>query len=54
MKKFMPMKPMKRGFKVWVRADAVTRYFCDLDVYIGKPSDGTTTEVVWGRELSCS
>ena len=29
MKQYMPMKPVKRGFKVWVRADAVNGYFCD-------------------------
>jgi hypothetical protein len=49
MKQYMPMKPVKRGFKVWVRADAVTGYFCDLDVYVGKPTDGTTTEVGLGE-----
>ena len=51
MKQFMPMKPVKRGFKVWVRADSVTGYFCDLDIYIGKPSDGTTTEVGLGERV---
>ena len=51
MKQYMPMKPVKRGFKVWVRADAVTGYFCDFDVYVGKPSDGTTTEVGLGERV---
>ena len=32
MKQFMPMKPVKRGFKVWVRANTITGYFWDLDV----------------------
>ena len=45
MKQYMPLKPVKRGLKVWVRADALTVYFCDFEVYVGKPSDGTTTEV---------
>ena len=42
MKQYLPMKPTKRGFKVWVRADAVTGYFCDFNVYTGKspPSEG--------------
>ena len=44
MKQYMPNKLVKRGFKVWVRADAVTGYFCDIEVYVGKPSDGTTSE----------
>ena len=51
MKQYMPMKPVKRGFKVWVRADSVTGYFCDFDVYVGKPSDRTTTEVGLGERV---
>ena len=27
---------MKRGFKVWVRADSINGYICDFDVYTGK------------------
>ena len=50
MKQYMPMKPLKRGFKVWVRADVVMGYFCDLDVYVGKPTDATTTEVGLGEK----
>ena len=38
----MPLKPVKRGFKVWVRADAWNGYFCELEVYTGKAEDGTT------------
>ena len=30
------MKQVKRGFKVWVRADAVTGYVCEFEVYTGK------------------
>ena len=45
------MKPVKRGFKVWVRADAVTGYFSAFDVYIGRPSDGSTTEVGLGERV---
>ena len=51
MKQYMPIKPIKRGFKVWVRADAVTGYFCDLEVYVGKPSDGVTMEVGLGERV---
>ena len=51
MKQYMPKKPVKRGFKVWVRADSVTGYFCYFSVYIGKPSDGTTTEVGLGERV---
>ena len=51
MKQYMPKKPVKRGFKVWVRADSVTGYFCDFNVYVGKPSDCTTTEVGLGERV---
>ena len=47
----MPMKPIKRGFKVWVRADAVNGYFCTFDVYVGRPSDGRSTEVGLGERV---
>ena len=35
MKQYLPLKPVKRGFKVWVMADALSGYFCDFDVYVG-------------------
>ena len=35
---------MKRGFKVWVVADSHNGYFLDLEVYVGKPSDGDTSD----------
>ena len=53
MKQYLPMKPVKRGFKVWVRADAVTGYFCDCNVYTGRPRDGgeASTEVGLGERV---
>ena len=36
MNQYMPLKPTKRGFKVWERADSVTGYMCDFEVYTGK------------------
>ena len=36
LKQYMPKKPIKRGFKVWVRADSHNGYICDVDVYTGK------------------
>ena len=51
MKQYMPVKPVKQGFKVWVRADAVTGYFFDLEIYVGKPTDGMTTEVGLGERV---
>ena len=33
MKQYVPKKPVKRAFKVWVRADAVSGYVSEVDVY---------------------
>ena len=38
MKQYLPKKPVKRGFKVWVRADAVSGCVGEFDVYTGKVS----------------
>ena len=35
-KQYMPMKPVKRGIKVWVRADAMNGFVCAIQVYTGK------------------
>ncbi|XP_023311304.1 piggyBac transposable element-derived protein 3-like [Anoplophora glabripennis] len=34
-RQYMPMKPIKRGYKVWVRADS-TGYKCEFQIYTGK------------------
>lgn len=39
MKQYMPKKPIKRGLKVWVRADASTGYTCKFEVYTGRRQD---------------
>ena len=44
----MPKKPTKRGFKVWVRADARNEYMCDFQVYTGKE---TSTESNLGAKV---
>ena len=36
LKQYIPNKPIKRGIKVWVRADAVNGYVCQFEVYVGK------------------
>ena len=41
LKQYMPQKPVKRGFKVWCRADAHNVYISQIQVYAGKASDGT-------------
>ena len=33
---YMPMKPCKRGIKIWSRCDASNGYLCQFDVYTGK------------------
>ena len=35
----MKQKPVKRGFKVWMLADAHTGYVYSLEVYTGKKGD---------------
>ena len=39
LKQYMPMKPIKRGIKVWVLADSANGYFIKFDVYTGKQKD---------------
>ena len=51
MKQYVPKKPIRRGFKVWVVADSSNGYFLDVDVYTGKPSDGVTTERGLGERV---
>ena len=36
MKQYVPKKPIKRGLKVWVRADSMNGYICEFQVYVGK------------------
>lgn len=39
LKQYLPMKPIKRGYKVWCRADSQTGYLIDFQVYEGKAAD---------------
>ena len=41
MKQYLPMKPVKRGFKIWVRADSHNGYVCEFECYTGKKGDTT-------------
>ncbi|CAH1962173.1 unnamed protein product [Acanthoscelides obtectus] len=38
-KQYMPMKPVKRGYKVWCLADSATGYICKFYIYTSKTSD---------------
>ena len=43
MKQFMSNKPVKRGFKVWARADATNGYISEFYVYTGKEGNRVET-----------
>lgn len=42
MKQYLPMKPIKSGYKIWVRADSITGYVFQFYMYTGK-TDKTET-----------
>lgn len=48
LKQYMPMKPIKRGYKVWCLADSLTGYLYNFDIYTGKQENrqGTLAEDV--------
>lgn len=41
LKQYMPMKPVKRGYKVWCLADATTGFVYTFQVYTGRSDDKT-------------
>ena len=42
MKQYLPLKPVKRGFKVWALADSLNGYLCDFNVYTGAMGERET------------
>ena len=50
LKQYLPLKPVKRGIKVWVRADSHNGYFSPFDVYKGKGSN-TSPELGLGGSV---
>jgi len=50
LKQYMPLKPIKRGYKVWLRCDSSTGYSYQFEVYCGKSPD-QTTEVGLGNRV---
>ena len=50
MKQYVPLKPIKRGYKVWVRADD-NGYTCESEVYTGK-ARGTTEHGLGGSVVT--
>jgi len=51
LKQYVPLKPIKRGIKVWVRTDSKNGYFCEFIVYTGKAADGMTRELSLGEKV---
>ena len=50
-KQYMPMKPVKRGFKVWVRADSHNGYFSEFSVYEGRSESALTLQDTLGARV---
>ena len=44
LKQYQPLKPIKRGFKVWCTADSRNGYVGNFVVYTEKSGDGPTTD----------
>ena len=40
LKQYMPMKPIKRGIKMWCRTDSTNGYLCEFDIYTSKSPQG--------------
>ena len=41
LKQYLPLKPIKRGIKVWVLGDSSNGYLCNFQVYTGKVNNTT-------------
>lgn len=52
LKQYMPMKPIKRGFKVWVVACAVTGYCLGMTVYEGADNKADKTMTLGERVVN--
>ena len=44
MKQYMPMKPIKRGIKVWEIAEVSSGFVCNFQVYTRKRQDGAAKQ----------
>ena len=49
MKQYLPKKPVKRGFKVWVWSDSHNGYVCEFECYTGRK--GQSSEVGLGGSV---
>ena len=48
LKQYMPLKPIKRGYKVWCIADSKTGYVLNFEIYTGKQADADATPDDYG------
>ena len=44
LKQYMPLKPTKRGIKLWLRCDAGSGYIYDMNIYCGKETNPQENE----------
>ena len=51
LKQYLPLKPIKKGIKVWQRCDAKTGYIFDLNVYSGKIENEKFSEGTLGERV---
>ena len=51
LKQYLPLKPIKRGVKVWQRCDAKTGYIFDLNIYSGKTENDKFSEGTLGERV---
>ncbi|XP_047103465.1 piggyBac transposable element-derived protein 4-like [Schistocerca piceifrons] len=51
LKQYMPMKPVKRGYREWCSADASTGFIINFDIYTGKRDTNDTSEFTLGEEV---
>lgn len=51
LKQYNPMKPIKRGYKVWCRADSKTGFVSKFEVYTGKSNSNTSAKDTLGERV---
>lgn len=49
LKQYMPLKPVKRGIKLWMRCDSMTGYTYDFNIYSGKEDNSHTSSTLGER-----
>lgn len=51
LKQYLPLKPTKRGIKLWVRCDAKSGYTYDMNIYSGKDECRKDKELTLGEDV---